>query len=586
MGDVAEDKRILDYDQMYAMVNAYFDDIGRSRANPYTLLTYTGIPSFRRNGIINDLAEHGMREKFWLLRETFRFATKEYMDVSFNLNTTTDEKLYHFLTRNVQHFVHLSKDEPLYIAYTPDETYGKRDRRVKTTVGRYLKKHYGSELSDAEIRLLTDAFRYHFGVEDVCYAVTEEEIIKVYTTGPHSCMAYEWTANSERYGSQIHPSAVYATAGLKVAYMKREGAINARALVYDNPDNPEDRRWVRHYGDEILIRKLEQLGYKPGNLYNVKLRKIPAVTADGRELPDTYVCPYIDDLGHVSPRAQRIKVNDDHLLVVSTDAKGVFVATNTAGLVGRNYQYVRSVNSEYHIINRDGTTEPSLRELANSVTCSCCGKRMIKEGRSSKLHSHEHLCASCASDKFFFAYTSSGKRDHVLKEQCIVVAGTCYLNDAATLTLHSIIKLDEEMYGPNAYAERTATMEFDGKCVCRDDLVALSTGGVELRMKVVKTTRKINIGRAAPETNVRVDTGNGWLRTAEGDWPMLDDWITEVCVHHLPSEREAIIRNTLKGESPEIATRVVSWIPTILERNGMPELINEAKQISLLVEED
>lgn len=97
-----------------------------------------------------------------------------------------------------------------------------------------------------------------------------------------------------------HPARVYAeTPELSLAVLyDGDGRINARALCYVNPDNPEDKRYVRVYGDSALTRRLQRRGFKLKGLAGARLKRI---MLDEHPENDSRRCaalfPYIDPPG-------------------------------------------------------------------------------------------------------------------------------------------------------------------------------------------------------------------------------------------------------------------------------------------------
>lgn len=130
------------------------------------------------------------------------------------------------------HFVRVSKGNPGMLAYTQDDGKGMRDIQTPIKVGRYLTRFFSDVLSEKEIAFLvkwqtsgifeteyTDASKY-----PLCFAETPRDIVKVYATGPDSCME----------GSDC--VRVYGAGDLAIAYLRNpEGSdreVLARCLVW------------------------------------------------------------------------------------------------------------------------------------------------------------------------------------------------------------------------------------------------------------------------------------------------------------------------------------------------------------------
>jgi hypothetical protein len=106
-----------------------------------------------------------------------------------------------------------------------------------------------------------------------------------------------------RYGrsnfnlSDYHPSAVYCSPGMGVAFTEDEnGTIKSRSVVWVNPADASDKRYVRIYGDPILKKKLEMQGYKMAGLAGAKL----TIYRDSSfTTQDRVVMPWIDPAGGI-----------------------------------------------------------------------------------------------------------------------------------------------------------------------------------------------------------------------------------------------------------------------------------------------
>ena len=217
--------------------------------------------------------------------------------------------------------IHISRDDPSMVAYTPSIEDGMRDKQVRLSFGKLLRKLVVLA-TDTHIQALEASHRSEM---DPSFEVarTQEEIQRVYTQmrGDSGCMRYlpsNWDLPAD-----LHPSAAYNYAGLGVAYHEVEGEIKSRALIFDNPDDPKDKRYIRIYGDIALKRKLELSGYKLGSLDGARLRAISLhELRPGRHSKHQYLAPYIDGPGgrqdHDAQWGYRIK-GEDCIRVTTTD---------------------------------------------------------------------------------------------------------------------------------------------------------------------------------------------------------------------------------------------------------------------------
>ena len=129
-----------------------------------------------------------------------------------------------------QYFVHISPVNPMEVAFTIDRQNALADRKVRQPIGRVLRKFF-MYMPDAEVQRLEQQHRAEL---DTTFklADTVEAIERVYIgmDGDSGCMRYE---RGNFHHTDYHPSAVYASAGMGVAYTEDEdghGEIPQRGL--------------------------------------------------------------------------------------------------------------------------------------------------------------------------------------------------------------------------------------------------------------------------------------------------------------------------------------------------------------------
>jgi hypothetical protein len=173
-------------------------------------------------------------------------------------------------------------DEPHQIIFTPDDSYGKRDRTVTMKFGRYLKR-IDPSLDDDYVRIAVNKFNAIYGVFELKFAETEEEIEHVYVDGnAGSCMA----AEPDEWGMSVHPARVYAGPDTCVAYASApSGEIVARGVI-----NKINNTYCALYGnDGVLEELLRNAGYSIGDgLEGCRLKVVYDEAVDG------YCMPYLD----------------------------------------------------------------------------------------------------------------------------------------------------------------------------------------------------------------------------------------------------------------------------------------------------
>lgn len=233
---------------------------------------------------------------FWIAREFFRI--KAYQKSGYR----PIDKVVPLPKVDLDHrllFPHGAIRDALKIAFTPTAEYGRSDRQVVTTLGKFLTKYYADRFSAAEIRDFTTAWRDYHGTDDVMWARTSDEIERVYlNSAVTSCMSHKVEEGCYRTGG-IMPVRAYGGGETPVAYLWREGRAVSRTLI-----NEPKKHWLRIFGDDLLRVKLEKLGYTQGSLEGAKILKIP--------YGGGWVVPYIDGDAQC---VREIPNDDKHLMV-------------------------------------------------------------------------------------------------------------------------------------------------------------------------------------------------------------------------------------------------------------------------------
>lgn len=291
----------------------------------------------------------------WKLREAARFDNGTYTPLPW-----ANEDW--FLQGNVtDHFAHLSTEGKAMVAYTADADKGVADLQTRVKAGKYLQQFYGHVLDAPTIARLATEFAEMFESNELQFAEDADEIEHVYVNGPRSCMSYD----PDSYSGPEHPTRVYASGDLAVAYIERDGEITARAVVW-----PSEKIHARIYGDEVRLGNLlEKAGYIEGTLRGAKLRRIPY---KGR-----FVVPYVDC-------CHRAEDDGTHLII----GRGDIGLRRTCGL---SDMLMRCCHCD------DGMRED------NSYYCDDDG---------------EHYCGDCASSQLTYCDRTDRR---VLTENCTQV---------------------------------------------------------------------------------------------------------------------------------------------------------------------
>jgi len=250
---------------------------------------------------------------WWLVRERLRMVFGVYPPA-----TSMIERI-NSMNATFPYAVHVSTVDPTKIAYTLSEQDGIADRQLSTTIGKFLKKHL-IVLSDEEVQMVDAAHRADLSNE-LEIVTGAAQIQEVYTNmiGDSGCMRYSPSHFS--LPDDLHPSIVYDAPGVGVAVLRDgEGNVKARSVVYVNPNNPNDKRYVRLYGDSMLKRRLERNGFECKTLLGVTLRAVPHPKFTDNTGGERIIAPYIDGAGGNTGQDGRYGVlTDEGIMMVSPD---------------------------------------------------------------------------------------------------------------------------------------------------------------------------------------------------------------------------------------------------------------------------
>jgi hypothetical protein len=290
----------------------------------YELANLLEHPSYR-NARINhpNLGEMGSLH-WWLKREYLRIQLGVYAssEITESINRSF----------GIQYALHISKEDKDMVAYTPSYEAGCADKQIKTTIGKFLRKHFFL-LTDAHIQTLESDHRAEINAA-YKVATTSADIRQVYTTmdGDSGCMR----KLPIHYGieNDVHPSEAYEAPGMGVAYTERDGVIKSRSVIWVNPIDAKDKRFVRIYGDPVLRKLLIRDGFVQTHLAGAKLKKIPYV---GRgDDPRGYLSPYLDGPGGAQSDPNcYVALDGEWLTIIGREAADKL--NRAASTVGANY---------------------------------------------------------------------------------------------------------------------------------------------------------------------------------------------------------------------------------------------------------
>jgi len=181
-------------------------------------------------------------------------------------------------------------------------------------------------------QILTELKILH--TQEVSFAYTEEEILRVYQEGPSACMA-----NCESV-------ALYSNDYTAVAYLEVKGKILARTVICRDKEIGLSYNSLYGFG-EPLAKMLEELGYTSGDL-------------EGCYLPLRHdhlgriMCPYIDGTNYITVEGDEISISSD----------GEYQADSTDGILVEH-------------------------------TCDECHETLLRDEVYYSEHSEQNLCEGC-----------------------------------------------------------------------------------------------------------------------------------------------------------------------------------------------
>ena len=224
-------------------------------------------------------------DSIWITRERDRFLSNEYSKPIWFDDDDFVDVLGAFIRPDTDnHFVHVSLNNPSMLAYTENSAKGHADRQTPIKVGRYLNR-FTKGLTEDRIREVVEAHNACFDTGALEIATTSDDIVQVYTNGPSSCMSY----SPSHFSSSQHPTVVYGSGDLGIAYIGGLAKPRGRALVY-----LKKKVYSTIYGDVARLKSiLDKSGYKPDKGSDFEGAKVKLVRCENNI--DGYIMPYLDN---------------------------------------------------------------------------------------------------------------------------------------------------------------------------------------------------------------------------------------------------------------------------------------------------
>lgn len=474
-------------------------------------------------------------QRWWIAREVARKTLGVYLASTAVMEQVESHYRLGF------HFMHISKEDPTMVAYTPSIEDGLRDKQVRLGFGKMLRKLV-LLATDTHIQRLEASHRSEMD-PTFLVATTQEEIQRVYTTmaGDTGCMRYP----PENWGmpKNLHPSAAYAYAGLGVAYTEVDGRIVSRSVIYQNPDDPTDKRYIRIYGDGALKRKLELAGYKLKDMGGAKLKAIDLHAIKPREhKKGMYLVPYIDgpagEQGHPVNHGYKIK-GEDCIRVISN------VQAERLTQMGYKVGYLKRTEAK-HVID-----DIEIEQL--QFDCEITGRKVnILEHEVSYIWHEGRVKRGSiqgleARDEYQYSAYHAPAGDEVKRVQ-VLMKSSDFLSSLTFEDNHHIggrwiatpenrkicghVQLHEGTYGAGTWVHKSEAVEFDGASYkIKDCVVLFDAVGEEMRvpqakLDVIRAENPKDYVQVAPNGSVKAvsHVKNPRLVTTLGKRRCVADW--------------------------------------------------------------
>lgn len=327
-------------------------------------------------------------QNFWKWREEYRFITNAYKQPLWTTKLTLTKE-------TTNHFAHVSRRDPLFIAFTPNDKYGQNDRHNQIKPGKYLAQFYSHILNDKQIQDYANQHQINFGPPQLIMANTPDEIEEVYRKGPGSCMGGKDKESAfDHLGA--HPTRVYSGPDTCVAYSIKSGKIIARTVI-----NKIKNQYTRIYGEPgLIVPLLKKEGYTEGTLTGCRLPTLAV-----KNYPNHILMPYID-----------------YVKRLDYDPKepGKFVIISSSGPLS-------------------GETTNGLIPFTPPCTCHECKKNTV----SYETINGNKICGNCLSKNYVYAYRTNSEQVYIPKTTAGIIYSAdktiAFENETTALALNYIL---------------------------------------------------------------------------------------------------------------------------------------------------
>lgn len=316
------------------------------------------------------------------------------------------------------HKLQPSEEKPEMVCYFESGYKLLKDRKTRTTLGKYLTR-FLPHLPQSEVKRLADAYSISMKPANMQFIpnTAPDAWVWAYENGPLSCMTYNRECrylNSGLSGKR-HPVRAYAHASnaLALAVLTPDG-IDALDMAATSPNqngtdmvlaraivNVETKGWVRIYSQsdahrDELVNALRKAGYRADGDC-LAGQKLALVYSD----EDGFTCPYLDgNYTSVSLGGNYLRVCDD----------GDFDGQNSTGWV----------------------------EHCEGELCAHCNDRRVDPDDDEYVDGVGTVCSRCLDNYYTYAYVGRYDQEYIPDDQVVCVDGEYFLADSSVLSDHDI----------------------------------------------------------------------------------------------------------------------------------------------------
>lgn len=384
--------------------------------NAFMVRSLAPFPVGLSNGILP-------RQFWWVHREIMRMVCGIYPQATNAVvNIQRLQPYTHLL-------LHVSRDDPTQVAFTASIEDGMRDKQTRVTLGRFLRRSYNFITDDA-IAQYEASHRMELNppVKFIVAMDSPKEFVEAYKS-LNSCMSKDISA----YGTgSMHPVESYCAPGWQLAVLEKDGGgYSARSLVWINPEDSNDKRMVRTYGDAALTGWLQKNGFSIKNFVGAYLKTKVLKHHERKEGREAVVVPYMDPGLDRDPNGYGVWDGNDRVYLLDTHRRS-------------------NIPGEYHTSVQASGGVTYARAYPINRTCVISGEEInaIKEGFCEVWHEGKLGFAKAEFARTWKSvFIRYGKRGHVHPDAPVFKHGAgTYLEDDANREQLGYTRLSKTYY--------------------------------------------------------------------------------------------------------------------------------------------